>query len=196
VWPPFQTMDYYRAYYEGQSLEEKATLISTLDSDQENIDIILERAFDRSITGKVHDNGVPKAGIQVNAYSEQLSFGLSTLADEHGVYTLSGMKPSDDYCVYVWDDQRNTDIYFALPDTNIPGEVVPTYSVFTWDTATRLEPQKPVLKNIDILMAHDVNTRGTIQGHIVTSDNEPVQGIWVYAFSDITDNGSGAFTDE
>ncbi|KPA12947.1 cell surface protein, partial [Candidatus Magnetomorum sp. HK-1] len=44
VWPPFQKMDYYRTYYQGQSLEEKATLISTLDSDQENIDIILERA--------------------------------------------------------------------------------------------------------------------------------------------------------
>ncbi|KPA13984.1 hypothetical protein MHK_005811 [Candidatus Magnetomorum sp. HK-1] len=53
-------------------------------------DIILQSTSDKRITGKVHDNGVPQAGIQVNTYSEKLSFGLSTLADEKGVYKLSG----------------------------------------------------------------------------------------------------------
>jgi len=196
VWPPYQSNDYYMQYYSGQSLEEKANLVSTLDSDQESIDFVLESAFNRSITGKVHDNGVAQANIEVNAYSEKLSFGLTSQTDENGRYTLSGLKPSDDYCVYVWDDQRNTDIYFALPETQVPGQDIPAYSVFKWDDATRLEPSEPALKNIDILIDHEVNTRGTIQGNIVTSEKKAAQGIWVYAFSDVTNNGNGAFTDQ
>jgi PKD repeat protein len=196
VWPPFLKTDYYMQYYEGQSQESRATLVSTIDSDQENIHFILESTFNRSITGKVHDNGVPLTGTQVNAYSEKLSFGSTCLTDENGAYTLSGLKPSDDYCVYVWDAVRNTEIYFALPDTQTPGQDMPEYSVFKWDAATRVEPSNPALKNIDILVDHEVNTRGTIQGHIVTSENAPARGIWVYAFSDATNNGNGAFTDQ
>jgi PKD repeat protein len=196
VWPPFQSNDYYMQYYHGQTLEEKANLVSTLESDQEHIDFILQSAFNKSISGIVHDNGVAQADIEVNAYSEKLSFGLTTQTDEHGMYSLSGLKPSDDYCVYVWDDQRNTEIYFALPETQIPGQDIPTYSVFKWDAATQVEPLAPSLKNIDILLNHDVNTRGTIQGCIVTNENVPAQGIWVYAFSDATNNGNGAFTNE
>ena len=196
VWPPFLETDYYMQYYSGQSLEEKANLISTIDGDLENINIVMESASDKRITGKVHDNGVPQAGIQVNTYSEKLSFGLTTLADENGVYTLNGLKPSDDYYVYVWDAQKKTETYFALPDTQIPGQDIPTYSVFKRDSARRVEPSQPALTNIDILIDHDVNTRGTIQGQILTSDNKAAQGIWVYAFSEIIGSGSGAFTDQ
>jgi hypothetical protein len=196
VWPPYQSNKYYMQYFSGQSLEEKATLVSTLYSDQDHIDFTLESAFNRSLSGKVHDNGIPQTDIEVNAYSEKLSFGMTSQTNENGMYTLSGLKPSDDYIVYLWDNQRKTEIYFALPETQIPGQDIPTYSVLQWDTATRVEPSDPALKNIDIHIDHEINARGIIQGHIVTSENVPAQGIWVYAFSDITNNGNGAFTDQ
>jgi hypothetical protein len=37
VWPPFLETDYYMQYYNGQSLEEKANLISTVNGDLDNI---------------------------------------------------------------------------------------------------------------------------------------------------------------
>jgi protocatechuate 3,4-dioxygenase beta subunit len=68
--------------------------------------------------------------------------------------------------------------------------------VFKRDSARRVEPSQPALTHIDILIDHDVNTRGTIQGQILTSDNKAAQGIWVYAFSEIIGSGNGAFTDQ
>ncbi|KPA14544.1 peptidase, partial [Candidatus Magnetomorum sp. HK-1] len=196
VWPPFMKNDYYMQYYSGQSLAGKATLISTVDSNQTNINLVLEKVNNNAITGKVHDNGVPEANIQVNVYSEKLSYGLSTLADTNGVYTLNGLKPSDDYCVYVWDDQQNTETYFSLPANQTPGQDIPSYSVYKKDSATQVEPTNPALKNIDILFDRNVNERGSIKGNISTSDNKAANGIWVYAFSDAIGTGNGAFTDQ
>ncbi|MBF0452770.1 MAG: carboxypeptidase regulatory-like domain-containing protein, partial [Candidatus Magnetomorum sp.] len=196
VWPPLMKNDYYMQYYNGQSLEEKATLISTLDSDKTNINLTLEKVSGLGISGQVSDNGVPEAGIQVNAYSEKLTYGLSTLADANGNYTLSGLKPSNDYRVYVWGEEQTSDIYFALPENKIPGQDLSTFSAYKWDTATLVAPKDPYIKYIDIFIDHAINKRGSIQGHVYTSENKAAKGIWVYAFSDAIGTGNGAFTDQ
>jgi hypothetical protein len=99
---------------------------------------VLEKALPFTIGGKVHDNGIALNNTQVSAYSEKLSFGLNTLTDENGTYTLSGLKASDDYRVYLWDSQQNSEIYYAIPTQSIPGEIIPTYSVYSWDAARTL----------------------------------------------------------
>ncbi|ETR65913.1 MAG: hypothetical protein OMM_13530, partial [Candidatus Magnetoglobus multicellularis str. Araruama] len=193
VWPPVMQNDYYMQYYNGQSLSSRANLISTKESNQANVNLILERATTHQIKGRVHDNGTAMDNTQVSAYSEKLTFGLNTLTDENGYYTLSGLKASDDYRIYIWDDQQNTEIYYAIPGGN-PGIVIPTYSVYSWDAATLIDPTG-VLENIDIVLDHRTNQRGTIKGQVQTDSQLPAENIWVYAYSDALETGNGAFTD-
>ena len=196
VWPPPMKNDYYMQYYSGQSLEEKATLISTINNDQAGINLVLEKVSPLGIRGKISDNGMPETGIQVNAFSEKLNYGLSTYADSNGVYTLAGLKPSNDYRIYVWGMEENSDIYYSLPENKIPGQDLPTYSVYKWDAATLVEPKDPHTQHIDIMIDHAINKRGSIKGYVSTSENKPAEKIWVYAFSDAMNTGNGAVTDQ
>ena len=196
VWPPAMSNDYYMQYYDGQSESSKATLISTINSDQENIDLTLEKTLPLTIKGNVNDNGVALDNKQVSAYSEKLSFGRNTLTDENGNYTLSGLKASDDYRIYLWDDHQNSEIYYAIPSNATPGEAIPTYSVYSWDAATPVDPTSGTLEHIDIVLDYSTNKRGTIQGQLKIDSQEKAENIWVYAFSEELNFGNGAFTDE
>ena len=196
VWPPAMSNDYYMQYYHGQSVLSKATLISTKNGDQSNIDISLERSLPLTISGKVHANGNPQIYTQVSAYSEKLAFGLNTLTDENGIYTLSGLKVSDDYRVYIWDNLQKSETYYAIPSNTMPGITIPTYSVYNWDAATLVEPKAGVLEHIDIVVDHSTNSRGMIQGQIQSDSHLKPENIWVYAFSEELNVGNGAFSDE
>jgi len=196
VWPPAMNHDYYMQYYSGQSILAKGTQVSTLNNDQKKIDLVLEKALPFTIGGKVHDNGIALNNTQVSAYSEKLSFGLNTLTDENGTYTLSGLKASDDYRVYLWDSQQNSEIYYAIPTQSIPGEIIPTYSVYSWDAATTVDSTSGILKHIDIVLDHATNKRGFIQGQLSIDSQGKAENVWVYAFSEELDFGNGAFTDE
>jgi len=194
VWPPITTNDYYMQYYKEQTHEENASLISTLDSDQTDINLMLEKVSSLGISGKISNNGVPEIGIEVSGYSEELSFGLISTTDQNGVYTLTGLKASNDYRVSLWHDEQNSEIYFALPENKLPGQDIPLFSVYNWDAATLVEPKTPCLQHIDIIVDHATNKRGSIQGHVYTSENKAAEGIWVYAFSETLNTGNGAFT--
>jgi len=196
VWPPDMSNDYYMQYYHGQSKPSKATLVSTIDSDKTNIDLALEKTSALAITGKISDNGIALDNTKVSAYSEKLAFGLNTLTDENGKYTLNGLKSADDYRVYLWDDQQNSEMYYAIPSNAIPGEAIPTYSVYSWDAATPVDPTSGQLDHIDIVLDHAINKRGMIQGQLRIDSQEMAKNIWVYAFSDELNIGNGAFTDE
>jgi len=196
VWPPAMNNDYYMQYYSGQSVLSKARLISTKTGDQSNINMTLEKSLPLAISGKVHANGNPQRYTQVNAYSEKLAFGLDTLTDENGIYTLSGLKASDDYRVYIWDNQQKSETYFAIPSNTMPGSTIPTYSVYNWDAATLVEPKTDVLGYIDIVVDRSSNSRGIIQGQIQLDSQSKAENIWVYAFSEELNFGNGAFSDE
>jgi len=198
VWPPFMNNNYYMQYYSNQSMRSKATLISTSDSNQDHINIVMEKPLPLIIKGQVHDNGVTFAHKQVSAYSEKLAFGLNTMTDENGAYTLSGLKSSDDYRIYVWGggDQQNSEIYYAIPSNATPGEAIPTYSVYSWDAATQVDLSSGTLEHIDIVLDHSINKRGTIQGQLKIDNQQKAENIWVYAFSEELNFGNGAFTDE
>jgi PKD repeat protein len=196
VWPPAMNNDYYMQYYKNQSLMSRATQISTINGDQDNINLALEKTLPLTIKGKVHDNGVAVSNTQVSASSEKLAFGLNTMTDENGAYTLSGLKASDDYRVYLWDEKHNSEIYYAIPSNATPGEMIPTYSVYNWDAATPVDPMSGLVEHVDIVMDHSINSRGTIQGKLQLDSMEQAENIWVYAFSEELNYGNGAFTDE
>jgi PKD repeat protein len=196
VWPPAMNNDYYMQYYKNQSLMSRATQISTINGDQDNINLALEKTLPLTIKGKVHDNGVAVSNTQVSASSEKLAFGLNTMTDENGAYTLSGLKASDDYRVYLWDEKHNSEIYYAIPSNATPGEMIPTYSVYNWDVATPVDPMSGLVEHVDIVMDHSINSRGTIQGKLQLDSMEQAENIWVYAFSEELNYGNGAFTDE
>jgi PKD repeat protein len=196
VWPPAMHNDYYMQYYSGQSLLSKATPVSTKNGNLSNMDMILEKTLPLTISGKVHADGIVQKDIQISAYSEKLNFGLNVLTDENGIYTLSGLKASDDYRVSMWDNRQKAETYYAIPSNATPGISIPTYSVYNWDSATLVEPKASVLEHIDIVLDRSMNSRGLIQGQLKTENQAAPENIWVYAFSEVLNFGNGAFTDE
>ena len=196
VWPPAMNNNYYMQYYSGQSVLSKATPVSTKNGNLSNIDLTLQKSLPLTISGKVHANGVAQKNTQVSAYSQKLAYGRNANTDENGIYTMSGLKASDDYRVSIWDNQQNAETYYAIPTTATPGISIPTYSVYNWDAATPVTPKADVLEHIDIVLDRSVNSRGLIQGQLKIDNQATPENIWVYAFSEALNIGNGAFTDE
>ena len=196
VFPPLNTSDYYMQYYKGQTHIDSATQLSTVQSNLSLLPIELKPTTSDGITGRIYDNHSGMAGIQVNIYSENLSFGMSELTDSMGYYTFTGVKFATDYRVSVWNNDNQTEVYFALPDQQIVGQDIPEFSVYQWKHATHVAPAYPYTDHIDIILDHQENQRAMISGRVTLSTQQGLKGVWVYAFSESLNSGNGALTDE
>ncbi len=188
---------YYQQFYSEKESMNKADRVSLVQGSLADIDFILKKISAEGIKGRVHDGQKGIAGIEVNIFSESLSYGANTVTDENGNYQIIGLKQADDYIVSVWSDALNTEFYYAIPDDQIPGKYIPTYSVFSESRATRVSPADPLLSDIDIIV--NKKQGGFITGHVYRISSgiyEPLSDVWVNAWSDGMKSGNRALTDK
>jgi len=169
-------------YYQSKENRTSATLISTQNSDLTDINFDLELRSNKGIKGKVIDiNGDGLQCIFVDIYSTTLDYGDSTTTDDNGVYTFIGLKQANDYIVSAWSDVLGAE-YFYFNSTE---------SVVLRNDASAVSPEYPLIDNIDII----ITSGRTIRGQVL-SDQGPTVSVWVSAWSDTLETGSGALTDE
>ncbi|MBF0452742.1 MAG: carboxypeptidase regulatory-like domain-containing protein, partial [Candidatus Magnetomorum sp.] len=196
VWPPVGTSNYCPQFYQEKILPDTATRLSTLKKDLQDIDFILKKTSDLGFSGKIHINNIGISGIQVDVFSVSGHYVQTIFSDEDGYYTASGLQYAEDYQISVWSDTFSNEFYFALQDNEIPGEVIPTYSVTASRQATLLTPDTPCLSNIDIIPTLNTVFRGSISGCIYESDGTPVKNILVNAWSYDLNDGQFALTND
>jgi len=199
TWPPYGETQYFYQYYNQKESQTQANELSTMDNDITGITFILERAPEIGIQGCVYevsgnpDSGIP--GIQVDIYSNKTMFGMTTMTDETGCYSLLHVKHSDDYRISVWSETLLKDYYYVVPDASQIGLIHPLYSVSRWQKASLVEPSSPLIHNIDIILDKSANDRGSIIGTVFKSDNTRLAGIWVTARSEIQNDQNSALSD-
>jgi len=194
VWPSPGMTGYQKQYYKNKHNRNLANPLSTLNNDLSNINFVLQKRSQHGFQGRIiSETGKGIPNFQVNTFSDIVAYGTSTITDENGYYTFTGLSASNDYKVYIWCDELKTRLYYAIPD----GEHYTRYSPTVYDSvrneknATLINTQIPGLKNIDIF----VYKGGTIKG-IVMADGVPIDHIWVKAWSELLNTGSAALTDE
>jgi PKD repeat protein len=200
AWPPHGKTSYFAQYYRNKEFVQEANILSTVENDLNNIDFFLNRAPDIGIQGCVlakSDNlnsGIP--GIQVDIFSNKTMFGTAVLTNATGCYSVTHLKPSDDYLISVWHEPSGLDYYYAIPDPLHAGLNHPTYSVSRWQKATKVMPSDPLIQKIDIILDPVGNQRGMIKGTVYKSDSTPLPGVWVSAISDSLNDQNSALTDD
>jgi len=186
AFPPYDNTQYFQQFYSGSDSWEKADRISIITGSQENIDFKLVKAPNFGIKGTVFDdsnNGV--SNVMVNVYSEKIGFGLTTMTDTNGNYAITGLIESGDYIVSVWSDEHSVDFYYAGQE----------YSVMIWEQASKVEVTDPPVENIDIFLDNTKGYKGVIKGKVF-ADGQPLEGIWVNAWSKTLNTGNGILTDK
>ena len=181
---PMPMPEYQPQFYNLKDNWDEADRVSTTESDAEAIDFVLSKGL--SITGLVHDgseSGI--AYIWVDAYADSVWFGMGTMTDEAGNYTITGLKPAEDYRVQVWSDTVMTQVFYMSQTESTP----------MWDQATRVDvrAENSPVENIDII----VSEGASIEGYVYRADRiTPVANVWVNAWSDGLMIGNGSMTDE
>jgi PKD repeat protein len=199
AWPPYGETTYFYQYYNQKDSVDHADKLSTEENDLTDINFLLERALDIGIQGCVYgisgdpDSGIQ--GIQVDVYSEITMFGMTALTDENGCYSFVHLKNAVDYRVSVWSETLLKDYYYVVPDASQIGQVNPMYSVSRWQKASLVEPTRPPVQKIDIILDKNANERGIIVGTVYRSDNVKLAGIRVNAKSEIVNDQNSALSD-
>ena len=192
AWPPLGSSDYYGSFFNNKKERMDADHLSTLHGSLDNIQFRLQRTFEEGIRGQVRmgNKGIPF--IEVDVFEDSATFVKNVTTDENGFYTLTGLDPSEDYKVSVWYLPYATEYFYSISDFVEPGDIVPTYSVLSWDRAKIFRSQYPPLSNIDII----IDPGARISGTVLLPDGSPGAGIRVNASSENDQSGNGALTDE
>ena len=191
VWPPENDNRYVYQYYSNAEKLYDATYIETNIVSIANFS--LSPAPNSWVTGSVTDGTEPISGIQVDIYSDLLGFGKNVTSDENGVYTFTGLKTSSDYIVSVYASDLDKEFFFAMQENGVVGEDHPEMSVMNTNQATQITPSESGLANIDIIVS--LTQGAAIEGNVVDTDGQPVEGMHVNAWSDSLKVGGYAFTD-
>jgi len=193
IWPSYKNPNYIQQFYNNKKNRFSATLLSTIDSNLENIDFILNKKPENSFHGRIMNEkaqGIPN--IKVYTFSDNAEKGDSTIADEFGYYTFTNLE-ADYYKIYVWSSELKNKFYYAIPEEKSYTQYIPilTDSVCEEEHATLIKPENSGLKNINIF----INQNGYIKGSVM-AENKPVNNIWVKAWSNVFNTGNAALTDE
>ncbi len=186
--PPNAQTLYFGEFYNNQPTYDTATRVSTIETDLEFIDFLLTSAPDNSVQGVVFDSsGNPLGDQSVFIYSESLDFSKSTTTNASGEYTVSGLKPADDYRISAYHNLGGVDYDFYYFDAN--------RSVIVYEQATPLTvTESTLLTNIDIHI--DLESGESISGTVFNKDGtEGIPDIRVNAWSEGLQIGGEAVTD-
>jgi len=192
AWPPLESSDFYGSFYNDKKERMLADHLSTISGNLDDIQFRMQRTFEEGIRGQVRKAGKGVPFILVDVFEDSATFVKNVTTDENGYYTLIGLDPSEDYKVSVWYRPYATEFFYSIPDFVEPGDIVPTYSVLSWDRAKIFRSQYPPLSNIDII----IDPGAFISGTVLTPEGAPASGILVNAVSDADQSGNGALTDE
>ena len=195
AWPPTDETKYFEQYYNKKETINQATLISTMIQNLSNINFEMIERPNYMIAGKVHDgNGTGLANVEVDIFSDITGFGSTTMTDNNGNYTLSGLIEATDYRVSVWSDSYDDEFYFMLPSGKTPGVDIPTESVHGKRNATKItvSESNSEYHNIDII----IQELGIISGVVRLNNGQPIFKLWVNAYSQNNKSSNGAFTDK
>ncbi len=195
AWPPREILNYYEMYYDGKDSRNQADPVSLIEGNLSDINFVLKKALPYGISGRVHDNENGIADIEVNIFSESIMFSMNTVTGGNGEYSVTGVRPADDYVVSILHGPLNTEFYYAIPEQEVVGEFIPVSSALTENRATFVSPRDPPVPNIDIIV--DTSQWGSIEGYVYASDedNTPIAGVSVNAWSDYLKAGNDAVTD-
>ncbi|KPA16706.1 secreted protein containing PKD domain protein, partial [Candidatus Magnetomorum sp. HK-1] len=192
AWPPEGDTQYLYQYYDGAQSLYDASYVTT------NVITVVNFSLEASpkswISGQITDGTDPISGIQVDIYSDQLSFGQNTTTDEKGVYTITGLKTASDYRVSVYSSDLDKEFFFVMQDGGTVGEDTPEMSAMNSSQATLISPSETGLKNIDIIV--NLIQGAAIEGNVVDSQGSPIVGMRVNAWSDTLKLGGNATTDD
>jgi PKD repeat protein len=191
AWPPENNNQYVYQYFSNAETLYDATYLET------NIvtiaDFSLALAPNAKITGKVTDGIDPISGIQVDIYSNLLEFGKNATTDHNGVYTITGLKEASDYIVSVYSEDLDKEFFFAIQENGTVGVDQPEMSVMNINQATQISPSETGLEHIDIIVS--LTQGAAIEGNVVDTSNNPIEGMRVNAWSDTLKLGGNAITD-
>ncbi|KPA13637.1 PKD domain protein, partial [Candidatus Magnetomorum sp. HK-1] len=189
VWPSLDLKDVYDyQYFDSSDTRALATRLSTEDGDIQNLNVALHRSPEAGIRGRLMSANNPQNGmsnIEIKAFSESLEAGNFTSTDTNGYYTLTGLKPSDDYIVSAWSDTYQNEFFFSETDPNTPETflMISKADLISVTSNTYIE-------NINIY----VMFTGCISGH-VSADGQAIPNIWVTAINKDLDWFTGALAD-
>ena len=160
----------YQAY-NGKNKEEDADLVSAPDS---GINFVIKSGL--TITGTVTVDSGSKKNIEVTARSKKAQFEHSAMTDSEGQYTLTGLKPANDYIVFAH---------------------APDYPVVFYDNRTSAEEADYVdLSFEDATVDFNMEKGYCITGEISGLGYDPaLNTIWVNVWSSKTATGGHVPTD-
>ena len=194
AWPSIDLVEQYEnVYYDNADTRESSTRVSTWNNDLQNIDICLQLAPQSGIRGRLlladnPDQGISQVSIQ--AYSEKLGTGTLSTTDINGNYTLTGLKPSDDYIVSAWKQSWQNEFFYAATDPNDPE------SFFLSSRAEQVSVTETYVNDINIY----ITFTGCVSGQVF-ADGQPIDNVWVTAiaqeldwFNGTLSNNFGAYT--
>jgi PKD repeat protein len=188
AWPPFELKNIYaHRYFENADFIKNATQLSTLNTSLQNKDILLPASPDIGIRGRVLSAINPQIGISsidVQVFSEQLGSGDITTTDEDGYYTLTGLKPANDYIVSAWSVTYNTEFFYSKTSDVTPETFV------SISQADHIEITSTYINDVNIYVVFTE----CISGH-VTADGRNISNIWVTAIDEDLEWFNGALTD-
>jgi len=195
VWPPAdREKQYYHRFYNNKDHRQDADILSTIPGDLKDINIVLKKQSAYGVQGCVKNkqgDGLQK--MIVHIYSENDEFNDSTLTDENGYYTFTGLEKDLNYKISVWSEIDNSNFYYAIPEGVSYSHYTPLQSdtVRFKNKASLISPAFPYIKNIDMFVYSD----GFIKGRVSAYD-QPIKNVRIRAWSDLLDVGNSALTDE
>ncbi|MBF0451317.1 MAG: tandem-95 repeat protein [Candidatus Magnetomorum sp.] len=179
-------------YNQKENLAD-ADMLSTKNGDLTEINLYLKPMPSLQIKGRVHDGNQGKVNLLVSAFSDASQWGAEAITTSDGSYTLTGLKPANDYLVSVWWVEHSTLVYYALPEGGIVGQDIPTSSQFDERLATSVTLKDQNLSQMDMILS--LQNTG-ISGQITDSNGLGLGNIWVNAWSIGLETGNGALSDE
>ncbi|KPA12769.1 peptidase-like protein, partial [Candidatus Magnetomorum sp. HK-1] len=173
--------DFIAQYYDGSETGsysvDDALPLSIKDTAAYNIHFKLMSG--RKITGTVTDKqGNGLANYHVEAWSEDAQTGQDAFTDSNGQFVISGLSPASDYIIHL-QFENNPLYYYAESGT-----------VTVFEQADTINLMDSVA-SIKIMITQGYQIQGTVRN----TNNAPLSGIWVYAWSEIYQTGNGVYTD-
>ena len=175
AWPPAGNFDYVgQFYYQAQTWEDAQTL-SVMNNDLPEIKFELKETESAGFSGKVYTtDNIPVSFAQVEIHFNNQTIA-QTMTNQLGYYTITGLNPNKGYKISVWHQEYNRSYSF----TDLSGEPI------------IVKPTDPVLQNIDI----EIVPGDKISGQVLDMSDNPLDGIWVNAWSDYFNEGNMARSD-
>ncbi|KPA10522.1 secreted protein containing PKD domain protein [Candidatus Magnetomorum sp. HK-1] len=168
--------------------------LSTMVENIDNLDIVLQEKSKLGFKGRVINHKNERlANILVEASSRITDADTTTRTDEQGNYTFTGLPLSNDYIISAFVKETNRQFYYAQSDhAPYTDPLVQHEFVCFKKNATPLTPNDPLTDNVNIY----INLSHNITGQVLDVDGNPINQIWVKAWSGMLNIGSSTQTDE